>query len=265
MRNVLAALDASPAARPVLQVAVRIAQLTGADVEAVHVTDGDLETPEWLAAQRDIPLHLLAAPVKRSLLRAVEDESVIAAVFGARRTSSGRRPTGRTAMHVLQHATKPIIVVPPDTAVSDRPYRRLLVPLEGDIESSRPVLERLIPLIVCDVELVVLHVFTSATAPRILDRPERDLSMWGDEFAARFCPGAARIELRTGPVSTRVDEVAAEEAADLVVLSWSRDSSPGHAAVIRDVLSRSTVPVLLLPVGTTPAPGSGSRSLHSAR
>jgi nucleotide-binding universal stress UspA family protein len=254
MRHVLAALDSSPAARAVVDVALRIGELTGAGVEAVHVSDGHPETPEWLAAHNEVPLHLLEAPIEGSLLRAVEDESVIAAVFGARSTPGGRRPTGRTAMHVLRHATKPVIVVPPDTAASSRPYRRLLLPLEGDLESSRPVLERLRPLIVGDVDLVVLHVFTSATVPRTLDRPARDLSMWGDEFVARFCPGATRIELRTGPVGTRVDEVAAEEAADLVVLSWSRDSSPGHAGVIRDVLGRSTVPVLLLPVDGAPAP-----------
>jgi nucleotide-binding universal stress UspA family protein len=254
MRHVLAALDSSAAARPVLDAATRLAELTAAEVEAVHVSDGSTETAAWLAARCDIPLRLLDSPVGSSLVRAVEqDESVIAAVFGARSTQGGRRPAGRTAMHVLQHATKPIIVVPPGVAAAERPYRRLLLPLEGDLESSRPILERLFPLFVHDVELVVLHVFTSETAPRILDRPARDLSMWGDEFIARFCPGATRIELCTGPVSARVDDVVAEEATDMVVLTWSRDISGGHGAVIREVLGRSTVPVLLLPVVATSA------------
>jgi hypothetical protein len=80
--------------------------------------------------------------------------------------------------------------------------------------------------------------------------------MWGDEFMARFCPAAARIELRTGPIGVRVSEVSAEVDADLVVLSWSRDSSPGHATVIRDVLGTSRLPVLLLPVDSAAAPGT---------
>jgi hypothetical protein len=161
-------------------------------------------------------------------------------------------------MHVLEQTTKPIIVVPPDAAVpaAAHPYRRLLVPLEGAQDSSRPVLECLCPLIVTEIELVVLHVFTTATVPRSLDRPARDLSMWGDEFMARFCPAAARIELRTGPIGVRVSEVSAEVDADLVVLSWSRDSSPGHATVIRDVLGTSRLPVLLLPVDSAAAPGT---------
>ena len=176
--------------------------------------------------------------------------TVIAAVLGARRTSSGPRPVGRTAMHVLQRATKPIVVVSPDVGVgaAQRSIRRLLVPLEGNIESSRPILEMLGPLIVAEVELVVLHVFTRDTVPRTLDRPVRDMSMWGDEFAARFCPGAARVQLRVGTVGGEVAAMTGADAVDLIVLSWAQDSSPGHAAVIRDVLGVSTVPVLMLPI-----------------
>ena len=61
-------------------------------------------------------------------------------------------------------------------------------------------------LVVAEVELVILHVFTRGTVPRTLERPARDPSI------------------------------------------WVQDTSPGHAAVIRDVLAVSTVPVLLLPI-----------------
>jgi hypothetical protein len=45
-----------------------------------------------------------------------------------------------------------------------------------------------------------------------------------------------------------VAEVCAEQGSDLIVLSWSQDSSAGRAHVIREVLGASSVPVLLLPV-----------------
>jgi nucleotide-binding universal stress UspA family protein len=249
MRTVLAALDSSPAARPVLQIARALGELTGADVEAVHVADDGAEIPEWLTLRTRVPLRILAGAVEPNLVRAVADDAVIAAAIGARGTAGGPRPVGHTAMHVLEHATKPIVVVPPDLVV-DGPHamRTLLVPLEGNIESSQPILEMLRPLVVADVELVVLHVFTKETVPRTLDRPARDLSMWGDEFAARFCPGAHRVELRVGTVGGEVVTMAGADAVDLVVLSWARDGSPGHAAVIRDVLGVCTVPVLLLPI-----------------
>jgi nucleotide-binding universal stress UspA family protein len=249
MRTVLAAVDCSAAARPVLEAASAIAELTGAEVQAVHVVEGDIEMPEWLAAQKGVPLRVLAGPVEDALVAAVADDAVVAAVLGARGTPGGRRPVGHTAMQVVRRSPKPIAIVPPDAiALATTRMHRLLIPLEGDEASSRPVIERLVPLLVGEVELVVLHVFTNATAPRTLDRATRDLLLWGDEFVARFCPGATRIELRTGSVGAEVAAVSADQAVDLVVLSWSQDSSPGHAAVVRDVLGASIVPVLLLPV-----------------
>lgn len=253
MRRVLAALDSSPAARPVLETALGIGRLTGAETEAVHVGNDHVETLEALAATSAVPLRLVRGPVRRAVLDAVAAPHVVAAVVGARATPGGRRPTGRTALGVVEGTNKPTIVVPPDAVgVSPRPFRRLLLPLEGSEESSRSVLEGLWPLVVDEVELVVLHVFTASTVPRVLDHPGRDLELLGSEFLAHYCPPAARIEWRTGPVGAGVREVCSEQEADLIVLSWSQDSSAGHAAVVRDVLGCSTVPVLLLPVA---APG----------
>lgn len=246
MRKVLAALDTSPAARSVLDAAVAFGELTGAEVEAVHVGHGG-DVPRWVASQRAVPLRLLAGEEQASLLAALAEDEAIAAVFGARGTRGGRRPAGHTAMQVLEAATKPVVVVPPDGAVSAEP-RRVLIPLEGDPASSQPVLDRLVPMLAPGADLVAVHVFTADTMPRVLDRPVRDLELWGEEFVARFCPAATSIRLRTGVVGTQIEEVAVEERVELVVLSWSRDMSAGHAAVIRHVLAESDVPVLLLPV-----------------
>jgi nucleotide-binding universal stress UspA family protein len=151
---------------------------------------------------------------------------------------------------VISAAKKPIVVVPPDVAAAgSQPFHRLLVPLEGSDASSRAVLDGLVPLLADDVELIVLHVFTPDTMPRFLDRPSRDVSTLSREFAARHCPPASRVELRTGSVSGHVDVLCHAEAADLVVLSWSQTRDPGRATVIRNVLGRATVPILLLPVG----------------
>ena len=250
MRTVIAALDASPAARPVLETAQRTATITGTTVEAIHVREDAGETPRLLAERAEVPIRLIDGPVESALVTAVAEPSVALAVVGARATPSGRRPVGRTALHLLEAVDKPIVVVPPETVGRvSRPLRRLLIPLEGNDESSRPVAVYLGDLLTGEVELVVLHVFTPTTVPGALDRSRRDLSLWGDEFLARYCPGATSLELRTGSVGDGVAEVRDAHDVDMVVLSWSQDSTPGHAAVVRDVLARSTVPVLLLPVG----------------
>ena len=261
MSTILAALDTTAAARPVLETAVGIGQLTGASVSAVHVHDGSVETPEALVARAGLRLRTLTGPVPAALLGAVADPEVIAAVVGARAMPGGRRPVGRTAGRVMQHAGKPVVVVPPEAVRwPARPFRRLLVPLEGTAPSSLAVAELLLPLLRADVELVVVHVFTADTLPRALDRPARDLQILGDEFLARHLPGAAHIEFRTGPVGAGIAEVCAEEDADLIVLSWHLDASGGRAPVVREVLSRSPIPVLLLP-----AVGSGVVDLRTER
>ena len=49
-------------------------------------------------------------------------------------------------------------------------------------------------------------------------------------------------------MAKRVEEVSGEQSADIIVLSWSQDTSDGRATVVRKVRAASTLPVLLLPV-----------------
>jgi len=260
--RVLAALDTGAAARPVLETALGIGRLFGAHVEAVHVHDGSDETPSALASRYDVTMKILGGRAEVALLDAFSAPDVAVAVIGARRTPSGRRPTGHIALHVLERANKPIVIVPPESAGMSPPViRRLLLPLEGTDESSRPVLECLRPLLAAEVELTVVHVFTSQTLPRVLDHPARDLELLGGEFLARHCPDADDVVLGTGPVGPQVADLCTANKTDLVVLSWSQDSSPGHADVVRDVLGRSAVPVLFFPTSLRPTSQPSDRKL----
>ena len=228
MRTVLAALDASAAARPVLETALGIGELTGATVEAVHVQDGPIEHPEWLAAHGDVPLRILDGPVRRARCSsALAEPASIAAVFGARahpRWSASRRAT---ALHVLEQANKPDRRRP----ARSRRRRPAAVPTPpraaGGQRAVLPAGGRsLCPLIVGEVELVVLHVFTKATVPgSSTARPGPGAV--GRRVPRPVLPRADRHRAAPGSVGGRVAEVCAEQDADLVVLSWSQDSSPG--------------------------------------
>ena len=260
MAVVIAALDTTAAARPVLETALRLGARTGAAVEAVHVLDGDTETPRALAARAGVVLRTLEDPLGPALATAISAQGTAAGVIGARSTPGGRRPVGHSAEYVVSHATKPVIVVAPE-ADTQRGLQRVLVPLEGDLSSSRPVLEHLHALVGAQAELVVLHVFTATTLPAMLDRG-RDLEIIGKEFLARHLPHATRIVFRPGPTARRVLEVAAEERVDLVVLSWGQDVAGGRARVVREVLGSCALPVLLLPVGGPPAPAGPNRAVR---
>jgi len=215
MRTVLAAIDASPAAQPVLDTALGMASLTDATVEAVHVREMATSTSQAIASRRGVPIREVEGDVETCLLRELNRDEVILGVVGARGTPTGRRPVGHTALQLLRRTAKPLVVA---------------------------------PLLGGNAELVAVHVFTTATAPPMIDHPEWGLEAWGAEFLARYCPEASQIDLRTGPVGGRVLDAAADAAADLIVLSWSQDTSPGHAVVVQHVLERSPVPILLLPV-----------------
>jgi nucleotide-binding universal stress UspA family protein len=261
MTTVLAALDTSAAARPVLETACRLAELTGSEVEAVHVHTDPAEhddTPEGLAERAGVPLTRLPGPVEEALLGALEAPGVVAMAIGAHGLPDGRRLVGHTAATVLERAGKPLVVVPAE-AVSPSAFTRLLAPLEGTERSTRPVVEQLLPLLGTDLDLLVLHVYDEATLPPMLDHPEYDLRILGGEFLARHFPASTRIELRTGSVAERVTEVADEQGVDLIVMSWSQDPSPERARTVREVLRTTRLPVLLVPAGPSGSYGPTCR------
>lgn len=265
-RVVLGALDADRAAPGVLDATVAFAEMTGATPSAVHVhTDGGATVVlRDLARGARVPLRRLEGQAAPALTAALEKRGVCAMVLGAGFTPVGWHPVGQTARLVLEQATKPVVVVPNDAGPLGR-IRRVLVPLEGTDASSRPVLDALCPLLVDDVELVVLHVFTDRSLPRMLDRPCRDLELLGREFLEHHLPQAARIDLRTGAVAAAVSAATEAHGADVVVLAWSQHSAEGRAVVVRDVLGASARPVVLLPIGAAAVPASpGSAARHRA-
>lgn len=259
---VLAALDGSDASVTVLEAALRLGQIIGTPVEALHVSDGPTRPLDRLAGQAGVPLRRLAGPVRRGLLDIIETPEVVAMVIGARAVPDGHHPVGRTARYILEHTSKPIMVVPPEVRRVGA-LKVLLLPLEGTEASSRPVLEALEAVLRDDVTVVVLHVFTEKTLPRMLDRPVRDLEMLGKEFLTKHLPTTERIEFRSGSVASCVAEVCEELDVDLIVLSWSQDTSQGRAAIVRDVLASVSVPVLLLPTKADDRSSQGSDGVPS--
>jgi len=259
---VLAVIDSGKSAEPVLEAAARVGELAGARVEAVYMSGSATfeKRVASFARRAGVPLRQLTdTEGADDLVAAVARPEVVAAVVGARTKPADQHPVGPLVRHLLERTEKPIVVVRPDLVT--RPVlRRLLVPLEGTKASTQPVLEHLRALLPDGIELVVLHVFTEETLPAMLDRPARDLQILGKEFLHRHLPGAHRIEMRQGSVSRSVAEVSGQQESDLIVLSWSQDASPGRAEVIREVLTSSPVPVLLLPASPPAAGATGSTS-----
>jgi nucleotide-binding universal stress UspA family protein len=258
MNKVIAAIDNTAAAQAVLAAGTPIAELFEATLEAVHVRDDGARSARAAAAAAALALREVNGPVVDALVSEARRQDVAALVLGARATPAGRRPAGHVALDVIRTATKPVAVVPPDPR---RPsgLERLLVPLDGTSGTAR-ALEGVIE-IACrhNLDVVAMHVRDEASLPPFSDQPHHEADAWEREFMARFCnaPGA-RAELRVGVPAAEVVAMAAEAEADLVALGWHQDLTPGRAAVVRQVLEWSRVPVLLLPVEDGQARASGS-------
>jgi nucleotide-binding universal stress UspA family protein len=253
MTKILAAIDNSSAARPVLQVAGAVALLFDAEVEAVHIRSDGMRLVESEARAARVPLRVEEGDVGERLREAALADDMAAVVMGARGTLAGPRPAGSTALELIVSLEKPVVVVPPDAPVR-RPFRRMLVPLEGTAPTSdapRAIVER-----ACGAELDVVVLHVREDIPAFTDQPKHEAEAWAEEFLARFCPwsvGGVRLETRIGLPFQAVVEVAHEFDADAVVLGWSRTLEPGRASVVREALERGGRPVVLVPVAAVSA------------
>ena len=128
--RVLAAIDCSAAARPVLSAAKAMAALLGADVDALHVREQAWATKQAAADAAGVHLRLLSGRALERLIGEAGRPDVVAIVPGARATPVGP----------VQRATSPRTSPPPVTDRSSWCHRecrvpvrlrRILVPLEA--------------------------------------------------------------------------------------------------------------------------------------
>lgn len=247
MTRIIAAITDDSAAEAVLATSNAIAGLFSASVDALHVRE---ERVASVAGAQAAP-GTVAGAVAQKILDAALAEDVAAVTIGARGLPD-KRPVGSTAMAVAASSHKPVVVVPPDADLR-HPIRSVLVPLDGTAASAG-ALQQIAELVSgADLNIVVVHVQSDQELPAFGDQLPHEVRAWREEFMARNCPAAldATLELRVGGahgVHEHILNISRRSGCDLVVLGWGQDVSGGHAAVVREMLARSPVPVLLTPV-----------------
>lgn len=249
MTRVLAAIDCSAAARPVLSAANAMAALLGADVDALHVREQAWTTAQAAADVAGVHLRLLSGRAIERLIQEAGRPDVVAIVLGARATPGGARPAGHVATHLATSSRKPIVVVPPECRVPVR-LRRILVPLEAVMATASAVESVVVAAATGGAEIVVVHVMTEQALPPFTDQPQHEVEAWAHEFRRRYCDHPeVRLEVRMGVPHVRVLPFAEEIQADAVILAWSQRLAAERAALVRSVLEHSPIPVILVPVG----------------
>jgi nucleotide-binding universal stress UspA family protein len=255
VREVLAAIDDSGAAGPVLQAALAAGRVLGDPVRALHVSEGGLSlTAGAVARWAQVEVEDRWGDPVEEIVEAASRLPVELVVLAARDQPTGARPAGHVALAVVERSTRPVLVVPPDArlpamSASDKVWPvRILVALDGTPETARGLAGLSARLQGCPVELVVVHVFEAATLPGFWYHAGHAEEAWEDAFRRRWCRDVPyEVQLRHGRPSSVVVDVADAEAIACVALFWSRCLAPGRALVVREALGRSPVPVLLVP------------------
>ena len=249
MSKVLAAIDNSAAARPVLSTAVAVAELLGADVEAVHAREDGYRTARAAAEAAGVSLRETRTRGVPGIVEAAEDADVAQVVLGARASHAGRRPAGHVALELARSVRKPLVVVPPEVPVPVA-LRRILVPLDGTSATADALAATVRLACRSKLAVIALHVLEYSTLPLFSDQTQHEFDAWEQEFLRRHCPNPelVALETRVGVPGEHVLRVARDAGADMVALGWSQKLEGGHAAVVREVLAASPMPVLLVPV-----------------
>jgi nucleotide-binding universal stress UspA family protein len=247
MKKVIAAIDNSATARPVLAMAQAVASALAGALDALHVTEDGDETARASAEAAGAALRTLSGDPVEQLALAVTEEDVVALVLGARAGPGGPRPAGHLVLALAGRTDKPVFVVPPD-AQPPKQLRRVLVAMEGSPGKARS-LQRTIELSTgAGLEIVVVHV--DEEIPSFTDQVQHETEAYAQEFFARHVLGApqARLELRIGVPATEVLGAVESLHPELVAVGWPHTADSDRGTVAREILDRSPAPVLLVAV-----------------
>lgn len=244
MTKVIAAIDNSLAARPVLTMAVALAEVFGADVEALHVSEDDGETARSNAEHLGIEYCQCAGDPFDCITHAVADDAVVGVVIGARREPVSHH-TGHLARQVADAVDKPVVVVPPD-AEPPAHLHSVVIAMEGSPHKSKALKAAVEVAAGADLDLTVVHVDDETSIPSFSDQVAYEAETYAHEFLARYLRGApdARLELRIGTPADEIIDVT--EGADLLAIGWPQSATGDRGAVAHELLDRSHVPVLLV-------------------
>jgi len=253
MSTVIAAIDNSAAARPVLVAASALAMVLGADVEAIHVTENEGQTARASAESLGIPFTKLTGEPARQIAGRATAGDVVAVAIGARRQLK-QRHIGHLARKLANEIDKPVLVVPPEAEPVDR-FRTVLIAMEGTPAKARSIKPAVDLAAGADLEVVVVHVDDEASIPSFSDQLAHETAAYADEFLARYLHGAprARLEPRVGAPADEIVAACHSIKADVLALGWPQSTDERRGAVAREVLDHSPVPVLLVALADTPA------------
>lgn len=249
MTDVLAAVDATDAAEPVLRTAALVAQALGRPVRAVHAEPLPAAVQDQAEAL-GVELQMLSGPADQAVVEAATDPAVDLVVVGLHGTSEPPAP-GRTVRALAGRLNVPLVVVPA-SAPARRVPERILFALDGTRTVSAAARPVIASYVAAGIDVVALHVYRPDTVPQFHDGPE-DEEVWRDEFlAAHVADLDVRLTTRPGPLVPALLQAAVAQEVDLIALPVWPDASLAEGSVLHQVLMGAGRPVVLVPLNRIP-------------
>jgi nucleotide-binding universal stress UspA family protein len=251
MTTILAAIDDSAAAQPVLGTALALAPILDATVEAVHVSAGQRggRTAQATALAANVAIRRVVGDPLEQIHQMADEDDVVALVVGARARLHARRRAGHLALALADAIVKPVIIVPPEFQPPNA-ISRVLIAMKGTARDARDLLRAIEVAAATDLELVVVHVDDEESMPSFSDQVQYESEAYAKEFLARYSPGApeARLVLRIGVAVDEILAAADDVSPDLLAIGWPHPPDRIPGGVAREIVARSRVPVLLVAV-----------------
>ena len=269
----LVPLDGSMPAEKALRVAEAIAELQENDIQVLYVSPRPLTAEETanrlnLGDEWRTQITLInAVGDPAETIRRIAWEIHAGAILMSSHGEGGNleEPAGHVTLHVLQNPPCPVFVLRSALDAGTQVHRlqhlrRILIPLDGNFESTLSVEEACILASRSNARLLMLHVVDTSpdterapASPVFLDDPRHELEAWQDEFlrssfAVAGIPRNANmvVALRVGDPGEEIVRYAADSDCDLLIASWKGRLSPGRARVVQILLERATYPLLFL-------------------
>ena len=191
MKIVVACIDNSAAARPVLAAARPSHRCSERGRSGARPEDGDrlCGPPPTMRMCRSASCRRSA----RQLIAVSAADDVVAVAIGARDLPGGRRTAGHFALALANHVDTPILVVPPDAQPPEQ-LHRVLIAMEGTPANMRRSRTRSSSRSAADIELIVVHVDDESSIPSFSDQVQHEtrrtpMSSW---------PGISRVHPALG-------------------------------------------------------------------
>lgn len=252
MNRVLALVDDSPCAADVRQTAAWIADLLGATVDAIQAQPSVPEREQHVDGSSQ--LRMVEGPTIEVLLRELAAHDVETGVVGSRAIEAKPQLLGHIAEALLTSASGPLVVVPPETAQPPAGTPHVLVPLDGNEDTTAALLPLATHIAAAGAAISIAHVYDAESLPPYIASSE-DIDILASELAKQHLPGIARhCELRIGDPATEVLGVVHAEHPDAVMVAWHQKLTPARAEVMRRLLNDAHIPLVVTPVGPTNTP-----------